>query len=405
MLVVRQKLADKLSTMKATQVIKILTSEEHKICDERLSALKVDKIVLSKGSKIEIHKLCNDSQYKLTGGEASVLLLGGGAETIFHHMNAYGVNLRLKNREALNVILRKLKDIEVDCEAATSNLHLLLSKIVRFRDLQDTGLSSQSSEEVEIELGSIIDASSQQSEEIENFREEIISLAQDAVKLYSSDDIGIDVDPVMKDILLVFTAFKALYTPVLQASSFDPDILKAEMEGHRERAAAFLQAIKSTNLNINLGFHSDYMHALIAPDHLDAQCTYALDFYGVHLTRLCTEVSEGNHRILRNILTRMQPYTKRPVGDAAIQRFFGDVIFNKMSYVMHDSLVRIFHFFSTLVPKKEQYTCGICGSFDHTQRACKARCDLCGNYYFKGHSKKTCKLIELPLSPEKVIEV
>jgi hypothetical protein len=136
----------------------------------------------------------------------------------------------------------------------------------------------------------------------------------------------------------------------------------------------------------SFGFHSDYMHALIAPDHLDAQCLYAINVYGVHLTRLCTEISEGNHRILRNILTRLQPYTNRPVGDAAIQRFLGDVTFNKMSYVMHDSLVRILHFFSSLVPKKEQYTCGICGSEEHTQRACKARCDLCGSY-FKGHSK------------------
>ena len=40
-------------------------------------------------------KIYNDGQYKLTGVEANVLCFGGGAVTVFHHRNAYAVNLKL----------------------------------------------------------------------------------------------------------------------------------------------------------------------------------------------------------------------------------------------------------------------------------------------------------------------
>ena len=143
------------------------------------------------------------------------------------------------------------------------------------------------------------------------------------------------------------------------------------------------------------------MHALIAPDHLDAQCLHAIRQYQMHNSRFSAEASEANHRIMRNILNRLQGFSERAVGNASMQRFFGEVLFNKISYriLMHDSLVRIFHFFHTLVPKMKPYKCGICGSLEHNQRRCKERCNLCGNYYFRGHSKKTCRLLDQPLSP------
>ena len=83
----RTMLAEKLSKLKAPRVLKLLTSEEHKICDKNLSSRKVDKVILAENSRVDIKKICNDSQYKLTGAEANVLCFGGGAETVFHHMN------------------------------------------------------------------------------------------------------------------------------------------------------------------------------------------------------------------------------------------------------------------------------------------------------------------------------
>ena len=253
-----------------------------------------------------------------------------GAETVFHHMNAYAVNFKLKNREAL--MLKTLNDIEIDSDAATANLHSLMSKIASFREISPSEATTLTAEEVGIELGTLIDSSSEVSQQLENFREEIVTLGQDAIKLYSNTDIGLELDTVMQSIVTVFTALKALFTPVIKACSLDPDDLEEDIAGHNGHALRYLQACCTvasyrSNLNANLGFHSDYMHALIAPDHLDAQCLHAICQYQMHNSRFSAEASEANHRIMRNILNRLQGFSERAVGNASMQRFFGEVLF------------------------------------------------------------------------------
>ena len=53
--------------MKSKEVLKLISSGEHHICDARLTSRKVDKVVLRNGT-VDIRKICTDSNYKLTGG-------------------------------------------------------------------------------------------------------------------------------------------------------------------------------------------------------------------------------------------------------------------------------------------------------------------------------------------------
>ena len=69
----RTMLAEKLFKLKAPRVLKLLTSEEHNICDKNLSSRKLDKVILAKNSRVDIRQVYNDSQYKLTGAEANML--------------------------------------------------------------------------------------------------------------------------------------------------------------------------------------------------------------------------------------------------------------------------------------------------------------------------------------------
>ena len=67
-------------------------------------------------------------------------------------MNAYAVNLKLKNREALNVMLKTLNDIEIDSDAATANLHSLMSKIASFREISPSEATTLAADKLKLNL-------------------------------------------------------------------------------------------------------------------------------------------------------------------------------------------------------------------------------------------------------------
>ena len=64
-----------------------------------------------------------------------------------------------------------------------------------------------------------------------------------------------EVDAVMKEVLSVLNRSKLCI--LLVAVSRDCGELLIDMEGHFERVLSFLQAVRASNLNCNLGFHSD----------------------------------------------------------------------------------------------------------------------------------------------------
>ena len=334
----KELLGKHLRKLKAPKVQSLIVSAEHKELDARLSTRKVDKVVLGKKGKIDIRKLCDDSNYKLTGGEAGLLLLCGGAETAFHHLNAFTVNLKLKNREALQCILKQLTDLEIKGAQTEASFDKLLSRISDLRDISPSDISRLDADEVGLELAELVDEGTNFAEDVNQFREEIIILGQDAVKLYSGNN-NVEVDPTMKKIIDVFQAFKNLYTLILCPSSEDPqEMIREISENYRPYVENFVASVKNSQLNISLAEHSEYMHIVCAPKHLESQVLYTLNQYGSHFTRFNEEASEANHRIMRAVLIRMQGFTHRAVGNAGSKsRFKSTCVFNKVSYLMHNT--------------------------------------------------------------------
>ena len=110
-------------------------------------------------------------------------------------MNAHAVNLKIKNREALNHILKTLVDLELDSEAGSASVHALMGKIASLRELSPSEAKTTKGEEVELELSALVDAASNYSEELDQYRNDIVVLGQDSVKLYTVTDVKIERDP------------------------------------------------------------------------------------------------------------------------------------------------------------------------------------------------------------------
>ena len=233
-------------------------------------------------------------------------------------------------------------------------------------------------------------------DEAEQHRDSIVALAQDALQLYRGTG-NFEVDSVMSKIMDVFLAFKELVLPIIRPASHNVDELINEMGGHAERVRKFVSKAKAANLNINLGDHSDYMHWLCAPEHADAECIYVLQRTGLHLSDLNAQTAESNHKILRAMLVRLQGFTNRAMGSTGGSDLKDEPVFNKMSFAMHEALVRVLHYFETLTPKQKPTVCGICNNEGHNQKSCKQTCSKCGSSYYLGHDKKTCSIQNLAL--------
>ena len=245
-----------------------------------------------------------------------------------------------------------------------------MSRISDLRDISPSDISRLDADEVGLELAELVDEATNFAEDVHQFQEEIIILGQDAVKFYSGNN-NVEVDPTMKKIMDVFQAFKNLYTLILCPSSEDPQEMICEIsENYRPYVEKFVASVKNSQLNISLAEHSEYMNIVSAPKHLESQVLYKINQYGSHFNE---EASEANHRIMRAVLIRMHGFTHRAVGNAGSKsRFKSTCVFNKISYLMHNTFLRIFHFPHTMVPKYKPSTCGICGATDHNQKSCKS---------------------------------
>ena len=83
----------------------------------------------------------------------------------------------------------------------------------------------------------MIDEAALHEEEIAQYRDEIVTLGQDAVKLYcNANQNNIEVDPIIKQIITVFQAFKTLYTPVLVIVSEDTNELLQDLDDFQANA-------------------------------------------------------------------------------------------------------------------------------------------------------------------------
>ena len=87
----------------------------------------------------------------------------------------------------------------------------------------------------------MIDEAALHEEEIDQYRDEILTLGQDAMKLYcNANQNNIKVDPIIKQIITVFQTFKTLYTPVLVAVSEDTNELLRDLDDFQANVQIFI---------------------------------------------------------------------------------------------------------------------------------------------------------------------
>ena len=116
-----------------------MSSKEHEKFSRKFSHLKVNKLNISNDKKVataELKQFFDAANMKLKGGDAATLLAGGGAETVFHHLDVLCVNFKLKNRKAIDAKLQHLHRIETQCTEAVRSLQKLIGRIAEFQESQ-----------------------------------------------------------------------------------------------------------------------------------------------------------------------------------------------------------------------------------------------------------------------------
>ena len=88
----------------------------------------------------------------MKGGDAATLLAGGGAETVFHHLDVLCVNFKLKNRKAIDAKLQHLHRIETQCAEVERSLQKLTGRTAEFWEIQP-GSAETKMEVSETEFG------------------------------------------------------------------------------------------------------------------------------------------------------------------------------------------------------------------------------------------------------------
>ena len=388
-------LLNKLSSMKDAAMLKLLKHAEQETFDRKVNSRLVHKFLVHEGQKeLNVRNLVGASAFKINGRDARSLIKGG-AMTMYHQMDAFLIELRIKNREALDFNAEQILALEMRCSESEALVSGLCKKLSSLSDLSPEYCPA--SDDLTSELGSMFDQLEEYDSEISAFREEIIGLGQEALKLYSCEP-GFQMNDISQKVIRIAACFIDLISPILYPVSDNVDTLLEDLVDYEERASKFLGEIKSSNLNIDFKEHSYYMHSLIL--HAVKECRFVLEVCKCHISNLNEQTSEHLNKILKALLVKLQGFTNRAVGggeDAA------DDTLNKMGYVMRENFLQNFHFFDSLVRKRRPPKCGLCDEVGHYQRSCKKPCTKCKCFYFKGHNKGSCGLSLLPTSPLKTL--
>lgn len=401
-----QTVLELLKTKTHLQIEELMTDEEHKSIQRELATRRVEAHFIQEDSRskkpIEVIRGTN---LKANGGHAKVIYYDGGGETFFHCINTFLVTLKLKNRNALDDVLQKLGVIELRTQAAEASMKKLMLNVALVQEVVggNMNINTENKESIISEISSNFDEFLQVSEEAEQYRSQTVKLGQDALALVSPH-FQCEMNPICGKAFEVFKSFKAVVCPFLYPHTDDVNELLEVLDEHPLRVQQFLEALDNADLNIRVFDHSFYFHNLLAPGHMDEEYRYFLTNFNIHPSKLNTQTSEGVHKFLQGTLKNLQAFTHRSVGTGKLVVNDCGAIFNKLSFVMHERMARLFFYPETIARKRPVYKCGICDSTLHTQKNCKERCSICGSYYYKHHSKKTCKLSVSPLQPHDLFE-
>jgi len=322
---------------------------------------------------------------------------------MYHHLNAWLTELRLKNREALDFQLQQLQQLEIESSEAEAVFQRLTRKLASLQE-NAPGIFNKDCKDAEHldEIDDLLTQLSSYNDEVEQYSQKIIDLGQEAIKLYYRGAEEIEKDDICSQVIRIASAFREVYSPVLYTCSDKVEELLADLDGYKERVSSFLNEMKNSTLNINFKEHSYYMHYFLAPGpgHAEEECRFVIKNTGQQISKLNEQTSEHFNKVAKSKLVCLQGFTNRALGTQSN----GDPLNNKMGFLMDENFIQNFYFFNTLTPKRSPPTCGICDQKGHFQTWCKLPCTKCGKYFYKGHNKSTCGLQVLPTSPMHFLE-
>lgn len=383
-----KNLLDKLSD---EQIIKLINCEESQFIDRSLFVRKVHKFEVASSSNIDVDSVLKDMNFQLPGREARRMLNGGFLNTL-QHLNLFAVMATLKNREKMEEYILKISKLNKKSEQA----HMAVKAVIKnLSDIKDPSqqfkldLDDDSVENICSTVTSSLDALQQHDIDISDIEAEIATTSHDLVLLYSGTS-GIEKDDVLLKCENIFEKLKALLDPIVQPST-DPIVEQIHhLNKHDDRARELYEAISNSNLNIKFGDHSEYFHCLCSSDHLARECMFVLGNWGIHLSEINCETNEHLNKILKGILVRLQGFAHIKLGKYIYDGQVDDSILNHLGYVIHEHLIKFYHNFDTVLPRKAVTHCGLCDGLNHNAAGCPKSCPYCGKGYYKGHRAKNC---------------
>ena len=398
-----EKINEWLAEMADEEVLQLILPEEHRLIDRTLFIRVVNKVEVASCSNLDVASIIQETSVKFPGGDARHYLFGGGWEEGLQQMNLIAINAKIANREMLDDKINQISNLEKKTEGSRQAIKTVIKKLSDLRDpskdlvnLYAKKLKPDDDEADDFDKFSVenvcsdvmasLDALEQHDIDIHEYREQILQQSRDAVLLYTGNS-EIEVDPVAAQLQNVFDKLKALLLPIV-FPLFDtvPEMLAA-LDGHNERAKEFMEAAKELP---DFGEHSEYLHFLTAVDHAEKECRFLLDTIGAHLSEMNCETNEHLNKILKGILVRLQGFANRPVGNYGSAE--ENAILNHFGFVLQEHMLKFYHSFDSVLPRKKATTCGICSLPDHNARSCKQKCPICNKKYFLGHNRNNCQL-------------
>lgn len=378
---------------KDEEILSLITSEEHQMIDKSLFVRAVNKFEVAAESRIDIAACLKGANFQLPGREARRMLNGGFLNAL-NHINLFAVTAILQNREKLNDFMIRISKLNKKSENARAAIKHTIKTLSEISIPNQTSQIDADEEEDYVEnicsdLAHSLEALQQHDLDISAIEEDIMSTSHDILLLYAGTS-GIEKDEVIQKCESVFVKLKAVLDPIIQPSSNDVIEQIRILQCHDQRSKELFQAIEDSNFNINFGDHSEYFHGLCSSQHIARECIYLLSNYGIHLADLNCETNEHLNKVLKGILVRLQAFANLKLGVYVCDGEIDYSILNHLGYVLQEHMIKFYHNFDTLLPRKGPTHCGICNELYHNAAGCQKECPYCGKKYFKGHRAADC---------------
>lgn len=375
-------------------ILDLIKSEENQMIDRALFVRRVQKFEVASSSCIDIDITFKDMNFQLPGREARRMLNGGFMNTL-QHLNLFAVMATLQNREKMDDHISKIAKLNKKTEQA----HMAVKNVIKtLSDIKDpdqsfkNDLEDDSVENICSMVTASLEVLQQHDLDISGIEAEILNTSHDMVLLYSGKS-GIEKDPVILQCEDIFEKLKAVLDPIVQPSTAPIKEQLLHLKKHDERARELFQTITNSNLNVKFGDHSEYFHNLCSSHHLARECIYTLENWGIHLADLNCETNEHLNKVLKGLLVHLQGFAHLKLGQYTCDGERDDSILNHLGFVIHEHLVKFYHNFDTLLPRKKPTHCGICDGINHNAAGCPKTCVYCGKGYFRGHRARECEAI------------